>query len=86
MADQEKDRKSTTGQAAPAGPAPAQDQPLQEDDSTEERLNTGTDVRADEPDEKRIGEAGSLYMGRGASDRIKNEPRPEDEEDLLRDE
>lgn len=48
----------------------------------EERAQTGTSVRAEEPDEGRTAEYGHTYMGRTMDDRLKANPRPRDEDEL----
>lgn len=48
----------------------------------EERADTGSSVRADEPDEDLTGEVGHAYMGRQMDDDLKANPRPRDEDDL----
>lgn len=54
---------------------------LQEDDAE----RTGTEVRTEETNEKRLGEAGHTYAGRQLDDDLKSSPRIRDEDDVRED-
>lgn len=53
-----------------------------DDPSLEDDAETGADVRTPEPDQPRQGEAGHAYVGRGMDDRLKANPRIEDEDEV----
>lgn len=49
----------------------------------QERARTGSTVRAEEPDGKRLGEAGHTYVGRQMDDDLQANPRIEDQDDVV---
>ncbi len=55
------------------------------DDQLEEAADTGADVRAPEPEDKRQGEAGNTYTGRQMSDALKDNPRIDDADRVEKD-
>lgn len=63
-------------------PTPGPGQELDADPALEEDADTGQDVRTPEPNEKRQGEAGHTYVGREMDDRLKENPRIEDEDEV----
>jgi hypothetical protein len=70
-----------------SAPEPQLDETIKEDlDPAErakldERASTGSNVRADEPDETMKAEFGHTYVGRQMSDDLKANPRPRSEEE-----
>lgn len=77
------DQHRTSSQQRPPEPEAEQDLDDDLDDpALEADADTGPDVRAPEPDEKRQGEAGHTYTGREMNDRLKTNPRVEDADEV----
>ena len=77
--------RSSTPQRPPASDA---DQDLRDDlddPDLEADADTGPDVRTPETEDERQGEAGNTYVGREMDDRLKSNPRPENEDDVTED-
>jgi hypothetical protein len=81
-----KDHRSSTDQDAPAPNASPDLADDLKDEKLKEAADTGTTVRAPEPEEKRQGEAGNTYVGRQMSDAEKANPRVKDAERVRKDE